>query len=217
MATRNRVNPLGELILSDARGDWFGNRGVLHDSRGEIVRAYREIRWITCLLQFKGRRHPFLQPGYYTGLYFLDEATALAAGHRPCAECRRTAFNAYRAAWQAATGEPGRLPAPLLDRTLHDERLTAAGRKRTFVAPLASLPAGVMVLLDDPAQPYLRLADGLRPWTPAGYGALLCVDDRPVRVLTPSSSVAAIRHGYAPQIHATAQGDSAPLPPPGAK
>jgi hypothetical protein len=89
MPLRNRVTPFGDIIATEARGLLFGNRGVLHDAEGILVRAWQVRRWIDCRLEFKGRRRPLLRPGRFTELFFLDEATALAAGHRPCAECRR--------------------------------------------------------------------------------------------------------------------------------
>jgi hypothetical protein len=101
MPLQNRVSPRGEIIVSPARGTFMGNRGgVLHNERRQIVRPYASRRWITCLLEFKGRRRTVMSPGRYTELFFLDEAVALAAGHRPCAECRRDRFNAFRDAWE---------------------------------------------------------------------------------------------------------------------
>src|SRR5919108_4199279 len=121
---RNRVTPLGELIADPARGLVYGNRGCLHDADGRIRRRYAGRRWIACRLEFKGRRRaPLLQPGKYTELFFLDEATAFAAGHRPCAECRRDDYDRFVALWAARhDGEPG---AGAIDRRLHGERLTA--------------------------------------------------------------------------------------------
>src|SRR5258707_3661680 len=97
---QNRVNPWGELFRTPARGTMMGNRGrTLHNAQQEIVRSYGGKRWICCLLEFKGRRRQIMSPGQYTELFFLDEATAFAAGHRPCAECRRERYKAFRAAW----------------------------------------------------------------------------------------------------------------------
>src|ERR1700732_822885 len=107
MARQNRVTPAGDVIATPERGTFLGNRGVLHDDQGRIKRAWQLKRWIVCVLEFKGRRRAVMTPGRYTELFFLDEATALAAGHRPCAECRRERFNAFREAW--LRGDPGGL------------------------------------------------------------------------------------------------------------
>src|SRR4051812_13082053 len=102
MPRQNRVTPSGEIVAVPERGTMLGNRGLLHDGQGLIVRQWKEKRWIVCVLQFKGRRREVMSPGLYTELFFLDEATALAAGHRPCAECCRERFDAFRGAWAAA-------------------------------------------------------------------------------------------------------------------
>ena len=101
MPRRNRVTPLGEIVAVPERGTYFGNRGVLHDEGGRIRRPWQVRRWLICLLEFKGRHRAVMTPNRYTELFFLDEATGLAAGHRPCAECRRARFLAFRDAWAA--------------------------------------------------------------------------------------------------------------------
>jgi hypothetical protein len=181
---RNRVTPLGELIADPARGTVYGNRGCLHDARGEIRRRYQVKRWIACRLEFKGRRrHPLLQPGRYTELFFLDEATAFAAGHRPCAECRREDYVSFLELL-------GESRAGAVDERLHAERL---GPYR--VELLAALPDGVFVLRD--GEPWLVHAGGLRRWTPAGYA-----ERRPrprnerATVVTPPSLVEVLRSGW---------------------
>src|SRR5262245_55986026 len=157
---QNRVDPFGALIAVPARGALMGNRGRLHDASRRIVRrvasGYRA--WVTCRLEFRGRWRAVMTPGRYTELFFLDEATALAAGHRPCGECRRSDYRRFRTAWLA--GNPGRGIAPgapiaALDRELHRDRLAADGRQRTFPAPLATLPDGVIVTLPGAADPLL--------------------------------------------------------------
>src|SRR3954453_3806627 len=131
---QNRVTPLGELVAVPERGLLYGNRGVLHDSEGRIRRRFQGRRWIACRLEFRGRRrHPLLQPGRYTELFFLDEATALAAGHRPCAECRREDYRRFVALWQEL--HPGETRADAIDARLHAERLAGTHRAR-----LDSLP-----------------------------------------------------------------------------
>src|SRR5579863_6409603 len=104
MPRQNRVTPFGDIIAAPERGMVFGNRGVLHDDRGRIRRAWQVKRWLLCQLQFRGRHRPLAEPGRYTALFFLDEATGLAAGHRPCFECRRARFLAFRDAWASGNG-----------------------------------------------------------------------------------------------------------------
>jgi hypothetical protein len=199
---RNRVTPFGEVIETPARGLLYGNRGVLHDDDGRIVRDWGVRRWIACVLEFKGRRRPLLRPGRFTELFFLDEATALAAGHRPCAECRRADFNHFREAW-AATHPGASLRVDDVDRVLQAERVGPDRRKRLHDARLGDLPDGSMVADDDGA--WLVTGDALLRWTPAGYD-----ERRParpsarVRALTPPSIVDVIRAGYAPMLHPTA-------------
>jgi hypothetical protein len=204
---QNRVTPFGELIATPARGTLMGNRGCLHDAERRIRRAFVGKRWIICVLQFKGRRRPIMVPGRYTELFFLDEATALAAGHRPCVECQRGRYLVFRQHWVAALAAAGSVPsADEIDTVLHAERLDATRGKRTYVERVSRLPGGVMVAGVD-GQPCLVHAGALRPWSPEGYGA----PGRPevaaeVRVLTPRSLVQTIAHGYAVQLHASALG-----------
>jgi len=196
MPRQNRVTPRGELIAVDAHGTFMGNRGCLHDAAGRIRRAWQLKRWIICELQFKGRHRPVMQPGCYTELFFLDEATALAAGHRPCAECRRGAYEAFRAAFAGEGLAPPR--APEMDALLHAERIAADGGKRTYRAALASLPDGAMVDLD--GAPHLLWRAQLWPWRFEGYGPPRARRQGEVVVLTPRSTVRALRRGYVPQV-----------------
>ena len=200
---RNRVDPWGRLIAVPDRGAWMGNRGQLHDDEGRIRREHQLERWITCVLEFKGRRRQVMSPGLYTELFFLDEATSFAAGHRPCAECRRADYNVFREAWAEGRhlGETPR--APVMDAQLQGERL-ASGEKVTFEASVSELPDGVFAVgvggRDDRA-PHLLRGGRWHAWTPGGYadGGPAAGADR-VRVLTPSSTVAAFAAGYEPQI-----------------
>jgi hypothetical protein len=186
---RNRVTPLGELVSHPARGLVYGNRGCLHDARGEIRRAYATRRWIACRLEFKGwHRGPLLQPGKFTELFFLDEATAFAAGHRPCALCRRADYDRVR----ALLGEPG---ADALDDRLHAERLD--GRERRLHAA-GELPDGAFVLRD--GAPWLVRGDELLRWTPAGYTDRVPRPARTGELLTPPSLVAVLRAGWAGEV-----------------
>jgi len=182
---QNRVTPLGELVATSARGLVYGNRGCLHDDTRRIRRGWNGRRWIACRLEFRGRRREqLMQPGRYTELFFLDEATALAAGHRPCAECRRADYVHFMRLW------PGR-GADDVDAVLHDERLDGR-RRRRHEAEYAELPDGSFVLVD--GEPFVVVGDELLRWTAAGYDARR---PRPVRaratVLTPPSLVALLR------------------------
>jgi hypothetical protein len=209
MPRRNRITPMGEIVAVPERGTYFGNRGVLHDEGGHIRRPWQVRRWLICLLEFKGRHRAVMAPNRYTELFFLDEATGLAAGHRPCAECRRSRFRAFRDAWAAGNhGTIGADPirAATIDDRLHSERLGPDRSKRTFRAKLDELPDGVFVMLDDRGgDAYLIRGDRLLAWSPVGYRGRL---PRPcgvvVTVLTPRSTVGAIRAGYEPQVHPSA-------------
>lgn len=208
MPLQNRVNPYGELLAVAARGAWMGNRGVLHDDAKRIVAAWRLRRWITCVLDFKERRRDVFAPRRYSELFFLDEATSLTAGHRPCAECRRSRYEEFRAFWAAGNRVPAAdrpVSAGAMDRALHAERLGPGGRKRTHEAALSSLPAGTFV--EHGGRPCLYWAGRLRPWSFTGYEA--AIEARPsarVAVLTPKSIVRALRAGFVPQVHASAGG-----------
>jgi hypothetical protein len=207
MPRQNRVTPYGEIVAVPERGTLMGNRGILHDAAAEhdpnarVRRRWAGRAWIACLLEFRGRRDPVMAPGHYTRLFLLDEPTALAAGHRPCAYCRRSDYLAFKAAWANANASLGLGPTPYateIDRVLHAERLGPGGTKRTYLAPLADLPDSTFVTLGLPQQPYLRWQDGLWRWTPAGYAEPIPIPDREAAVLTPPSIVAALSAGYAP-------------------
>lgn len=191
----------------------MGNRGILHDADRQLGRARWKLRaWLICLTAFGGRQRRVMAPNRYTELFFLDEATALAAGHRPCFECRRRAFLDYRAAWAAGTGWTGAAPPRVvdMDACLHRERVDATSRaKRTWTTRLGGLPDGTMVAVA--GEPLLVLGDRLLPWRFEGYGAARPRPDLPaVDVLTPPSSVAAIAAGYRPVIHASAYPNAPP-------
>src|SRR5450432_2705220 len=172
MALQNRVDPYGALRVAQERGAWMGNRGVLHDSSKRVVAAWRLTRWITCVLSWKDRRREVFAPNRWSELFFLDEATALSAGHRPCAECRRSRYVEFRCAWDAAMRghdpAPRFLRADAIDRVLHAERLDRKGRKKTYRAALSSLPDGTMV--EYAGAPHLIWRGKLRPWSLGGYG-----------------------------------------------
>ncbi|QNG18174.1 hypothetical protein G4H71_03095 [Rhodococcus triatomae] len=201
MPLRNRVTPTGELIATTSRGTLMGNRGVLHDDHRRIVRHGQTRRWIICLLEFKGRRRTVMTPHRYTELFFLDEATALAAGHRPCAECRRPEYNSYRAAWASAR----RLTAPPSADEM-DLMLAAERRARPRRGNAADLPPGSMILVEH--VPHLVLGTSVARWTPSGY-----VDPGPlptgeVPILTPETTIDALRAGYLPVLHSSTPSSS---------
>lgn len=210
MPRQNRVTPFGEIIVTPERGTLMGNRGVLHDADGRIRRPWQVKRWLVCMLEFRGRKRVVMAPNRYTELFFLDEATALAAGHRPCAECRHSRFGDFCQAWSRARsqGNSARPTAEEIDRRLHIERTNQDRSKRLFMAALDSLPSGVLVTV--PAwgeHAYLVLDDRLLEWSPGGYGHCRPRPSKEVRVLTPRSTVKAIRAGYLPEIHASAMVD----------
>ena len=192
MPLQNRVLPTGEIVAVAARGLFMGNRGILHDDGQRLGRArWKGKAWICCVLQFKGRKRPVMAPGSWTALFFLDEAVALAAGHRPCAECRRADYNAFRAAWGGAA------KAPEIDLILHEARLEGRGQRR-FLADGASLPDGCFVLSQ--GQPHLIWGALMRPYAPQGYGPGIPCPDGVVPVLTPAPIVAVLRAGYRPKL-----------------
>ena len=194
---QNRVTPFSELIADPGRGLVYGNRGCLHDEHGQVRRRYNGKRWIACRLAFKGwHRKALMQPGKFTEFFFLDEATAFAAGHRPCALCRREDYTAFLERW--ALSHPGMSRADDIDAVLHHERVDVGSRRqRTHRAELDDLPNGAFVVWDD--EPHLVLGDRLRRWTPAGYDvSALRPAGTTVTMLTPPSLVEVIRRRVAP-------------------
>jgi hypothetical protein len=202
MPLRSRVTPFGELIAEPVRGLFMGNRGgrIHNDGRNLTARRWASKQWICCTLDFKSRKRTVWGDSY-TELFFLDEVTALAAGHRPCFECRRADALAFAAAWELATGSRPR--APEMDAVLHAERLDGSS-KRTHLCNIENLPDGAMVVLDGVA--YAIRGDALLRWSPAGYGARM---RRPhhasVDTLTPPAIVSALAADYRPHWHRTAE------------
>jgi hypothetical protein len=193
------VTPFSELIAHPARGLVYGNRGCLHDDHGEIRRRYSGKRWIACRLQFKGwRRYPLMPPGGYTDLFFLDEATAFAAGHRPCALCRRDDYRRFSELWLQL--HPGELGADVIDARLHEERLDRENRgQRRHRASLRDLPDGAFVMAEE-GQAWLVLGRELLRWTPAGYTERTRRGVSTVTVLTPPSLLAVLGSGWVPDV-----------------
>ena len=189
MPLQNRVLPTGEIVADPARGLFTGNRGCLHDDQRQLGRArWKGRAWIICALEYKGWRRVVMTPRSWTELFFLDEAVALAAGHRPCALCRRGAYQAFQAAFGGAK-------AGLMDAVLHEARLDGRGQRRHRAA-LEGLPDGVFVQVGGQA----HLVRGAEIWSyvPAGYGRPFPRFQGEVTVLTPEPTVAALRAGYVP-------------------
>jgi hypothetical protein len=198
MSARNRVTPLGEIVAAPLRGAWTGNRGCLH--RGtEIVRFHAGDLWIVCALEFRGRRSELWRPRRFTWLFFHDEAVAFAAGHRPCGECRRASYVAYRDGWAAGLG----VAAPSageMNRQLHCERIVrGTHRRRLHRRPWRELPDGAFALVT--GEPMLVMGDAVIGWTTSGYGGPA---GRPssgdAEVITPPSTLAVLEAGYPVQV-----------------
>ena len=199
---QNRVTPFSDLIADPARGLYMGNRGCLHDAAGQVRRNWRGKTWICCATKFKNRRRPLMQPGLYTELFFLDEAVALAAGHRPCAECRRAEYLAFRSAWGKA-GLPAAARAADMDQALHQARVNPETRARARLnLPLEALPDGAFIA--EGPQAFLVLGERLLPWQPKGYGAAQVRPSGRADVLTPAPVLAVLAAGYRPHLHETA-------------
>jgi hypothetical protein len=199
MTLQNRVTPLSRLVATPERGLVYGNRGCLHDAEGRIRRTYNGKRWIACRLRFRGRhRRRLMQPGRYTELFFLDEATAFAAGHRPCAECRREDYVRLTAIWNHL--HPGQAGADAIDAQLHGERVVPGTRaQRHHEAAFDELPDGAFVLHG--GEPFLVLGRELLRWTPGGY---LRGGRRPAGgtavAITPPSLLSVLRTDWQPVV-----------------
>lgn len=203
MPLQNRVNPKGEIVFSSSRGQLMGNRGCLHDSAQRIVRATKTNRWISCVLDAKFGKRPLMSGTNYTELFFLDEATALAAGHRPCYTCRNKRYKEFTTLW-AEVHNLDKCDQATMDKTLHAERIDSKGGKVTFSDAIDNLPNGACIELGD--EWHLVWGDELLRWSFEGYNG---VQARPsgieVTVLTPRSIVAVLRAGYVPELHSTAE------------
>jgi hypothetical protein len=202
---QNRVDPFGNFIVTPARGSWMGNRGVIHKDK-QITSAFRHKAWITCVLEFKGRKRTVMTPNRWTELFFLDEATAFAAGHRPCFECRRNDAVRFKSCW--LKGNPPyaytmETSINLIDEVIHRERIDHGKIKVTHQRAPADVPDGTFVLMNN--DPHLVSNGKLHPWTPFGYEEGVAMPDvSTFTVLTPHSIVNAFRAGYVPQIRGVA-------------
>ncbi|WP_291841947.1 hypothetical protein [Maricaulis sp.] len=200
---RNRVAPTGAICAHTARGTLMGNRGILHDAQQQLGTArWKHQAWVTCTLAFKARRRELMAPGNYTELFFTDEVVALAAGHRPCAECRRDDFNRFRDAFARAYPDlPHR--APDMDKVLHKARVVSRSREQvTYAAALAGLPEGVFFRAAPDGEPLVRWRGKVWAWSFEGYAAGPDALPERVEVLTPEPTVKTIAAGYVPVCHA---------------
>ncbi len=203
---QNRVNPAGEIVADPARGTLMGNRGCLHGADRTLgVTRWRSKMWICCVLRWRDVRRDVMPPGRWTALFFLDEATALAAGHRPCGYCRREAYASFTGAWRRAAGLARPPHAGEMDAALHAERVDPRTRRqRTRPALAGDLPHGVMVRHDGTCG--LLAAERFLPWTHRGYLDPVALEPATrVELLTPPSAVAAIAAGYRPLLHPSAE------------
>ena len=200
MPLQNRVDPWGRLQAVDAKGTLLGNRGVLHNDRQEIVAPWRTKAWLTCRLAWKGRKRTVMSPGRYTELFFLDEATAFAAGHRPCFYCRRDDANRFRAAWEKGNGVADVL-APEIDAVLHRERFASGRKLHPLPMRLEKLPDGAMVQAGGES----LLIVGGKPlrWSFAGYHRVEAPIEKAM-LITPPSTVRALASGFQPVLHSSA-------------
>lgn len=199
MPLQNRVTPFGDIVALAGRGLLMGNRGVLHDDARHIVRYSQVRRWIACRTEFKNIRRTIMRPHSWTELFFLDEATAFSAGHRPCAECRHAEYIRFKAFWVGCFGGP--VSADSMDRVLHAERLSGR-KKRTYSCDLAALPDGAYI---EDAGFWLVWGAELLAWSGDGYvGRRPRLTSREVDVLTPRSIIAILAAGYRPGIHPSA-------------
>jgi len=203
MPLQNRVTPTGDIIATPHRGLFTGNRGIIHDPSTKTLlnKRWSSPAWITCLCEFRGWRRPVMGRRSWTELFFLDEATAFAAGHRPCFFCRREEANRFRSAWEQGNGVRG-IRAKELDAVLHGERLER-GKKRLhpLPMPMAQLPDGAMVLAGE--QSFLIAQGRALQWSMAGYRKADGAFDGPM-LLTPPSTLRALRAGYRPVLHPSA-------------
>jgi hypothetical protein len=203
MPLQNRVSPFGDIVATPERGLFTGNRGIIHDPHTKTLlnKRWSNPAWITCVCEFRGRCRDVMAQRSWTELFFLDEATSLAAGHRPCFYCRRDDANRFRAAWEEGNGV-ARVKASEIDRVLHAERLD--GRKKRLHpvdGPISALPDGAMVQIK--GESYLIVGGRVLQWSFAGYRAI-DVDLSDVQLLMPPSTLNAFRAGYRPVLHVSA-------------
>ncbi len=209
MPLQNRVNPFSTLISTPERGAWTGNRGVIHNERKEIIKNHAVKYWITCVLKYKNAQRSVMTPNRWTELFFLDEATAFAAGHRPCGFCRHADFKRFKELWLKVNGEQydltNKTKMDIIDAIIHEERLDKNGVQKTFKSTLNALPDGTFIKLTDMNKAYLWYQQNLYEWSFNGYKKVSPFDEnQEVTVLTPLSYVAVFKAGYVPEVHFSA-------------
>ncbi len=214
MALQNRVDPFGSLQSTKARGSLLGNRGQLHDAGKNIIRSWKSRAWVTCSLEYGDIRRTIFSPTSYSELFFLDEATAFAAGHRPCGSCRNKRYREFKSKWLAANPEAISEKKPsiaAMDKVLHAERVAHDGGKNTFEAGVKTLPFGTFVECNGVA--FVVAGENLLPWSFHGYGEAISISEvAPVlTVLTPKSIVSLFRYGFQPDLHQTAESPTCPF------
>ena len=201
---QNRVTPTGEIIATPHRGLFTGNRGIIHDPATKtLTRRWACQAWLTCVCEFRGRRREVMGGRSWTELFFLDEATALAAGHRPCFFCRRDEANRFRAAWEQGNGVAD-VRLREIDAVLHRERLNGRNKRlHPLAVPLMELPDGAMVQAGE--ESYLIAQGRALLWSPGGYRkAPSAIND--AMLLTPPSTLRVLGSGYRPVLHPSAMG-----------
>ena len=209
MPLQNRVSPFSTLTTTPERGTWTGNRGVIHNANKEIVRNHAVKYWITCVLEYKDFQRKVMTPNRWTELFFLDEATAFAAGHRPCGFCRNPDFKRFKSLWLLANGKQYGLEKDtkidIIDALIHQERLNKNGFQKTFRTNLSILPDGTFINFNEDPNAYLWYQQNLYEWSFGGYTKILEFEqNQEVNVLTPFSYVETFRAGYFPEIHISA-------------
>jgi hypothetical protein len=204
MPLQNRVDPYGAIVATVERGAWMGNRGCLHDTERRLGQArWARRQWVICELEFGDRHRTVMTPGSYTELFFLDEATALAAGHRPCGTCRREAYACFLAAWREVTGTAADLKS--LDDRLHSQRAAVIGAAALGRAVLCDVPDGCFVAQGPGASPLLKWRGALLNWSFSGYSRAQDVaTDQPVVLITPRVVRDILATGHVPQVDVSA-------------
>ena len=214
MPLQNRVLPTGEIVALPLRGLFTGNRGIIHDPETKtlLARRWSSKAWIICVCEFQGRRRDVMATRSWTELFFLDEATAMAAGHRPCFYCRRPAATAFAAAWARAHHPPHerqpRASAKEIDAVLHQQRLQdGAPRRHPLPAALPALPDGAMVLAPTSGTSFVIVQGRALQWHPDGYRPASPIDAAELQLLTPPATLRAFAAGYRPVLHPSARSD----------
>lgn len=206
MPLQNRVNPNGELRAVKSRGEFLGNRGIIHNDKKEIISHFKIKSWVTCQLKFKGRKRELMAKRKYTELFFLDEATAFSAGHRPCGECRRLRYREFKQKWLEANKNlliNDSINIASIDKIIHQERI-AKKQKITYQDKMNLLPNGTMIDIDSIS--YLIWNNKIFKWTFEGYqSTTICITNNDTTVLTPQSYVKMFKQGFIPTVHISLQ------------